>query len=56
MAMNSDGTVVKRTEPVNKGTNTTAHKPGVAQGLPRGAGGAKVDNSTKMRPVARKQR
>ena len=58
MTRNSDGTVVRRTGPVQKGSSTKVNKPGVAQGLPSGAGGAKAgtDNSPALKPVPRKQR
>lgn len=55
MAKNSDGTVVKQTGSVRKGTSTTINRPGVAQGL-GGSGTSKVDNSTKLVPSPRKQR
>jgi hypothetical protein len=58
MALNRDGTVVKRTGDVRKGTSTTVNRPGAARGLPSGAGGARAgsDNSPKQNPVPRKQR
>ena len=58
MAKNSDGTVVRQTGDVRKGTSTTINRPGAARGLPSGSGGARAgaDNSPKLKPVARKQR